>query len=69
MAFLTLIERKFLRYIQIRKGPNKIGMLGLIQPFSDAIKLLSKEFQLNLKLNFIIYILSPIFRLILILII
>lgn len=44
-------------------------MLGLIQPFSDAIKLLSKEFQLNLKLNFIIYILSPIFRLILILII
>lgn len=69
MAFLTLIERKFLRYIQIRKGPNKIGILGLIQPFSDAIKLLSKEFQLNLKLNFIIYILSPIFRLILILII
>jgi len=64
IAFFTLLEQKILRNIQIRKGPLYTGYAGLLQPFADAIKLLTKENILTFNINKIFFLICPIISLI-----
>ena len=60
IAYLTFFERKVIGFIQLRKGPNVVGPLGLFQPFADGIKLLTKETIFPDKSNKFLFVLSPI---------
>ena len=66
IAFITLFERKVLRFAQIRKGPNVVGRWGILQPFTDGVKLLSKE-SLRPNLSNLISSLGPIYTFLLML--
>lgn len=66
VGFYTLIERKVLGYIQLRKGPNKVGIVGLPQPLSDALKLFIKESSQVYFSNKLVYLLRPVFAVVII---
>ena len=63
VAYYTYMERKVIGYMQIRRGPNRIGPLGLAQPFADVFKLLLKEIVLPANANKFLFVLAPVLSL------
>jgi len=55
IPFLTLLERKVLSYIQTRKGPKKVRILGILQPITDGLKLVLKETGSSFRVKYLIF--------------
>jgi len=64
VAFMTIIERKMLAAMQRRLGPTDVGYFGVLQPFSDALKLILKESVIPTQSNKILFYLAPVVTLV-----
>jgi len=59
VAYLTYAERKFIGYMQVRIGPNRVGPRGWLQPIADALKLLSKEIIVPTNSSRFLFVIAP----------
>src|SRR5699024_2156424 len=60
VAYLTYWERKMIGFMHARRGPNRVGPRGLLQPFADVFKLLTKEVIIPSKAHCVLWLLGPV---------